>query len=334
MLDPALLRAVDATLKPLPRDAAIGVALSAGADSAMLALHAAHAARHRGQRLHCFHIHHGLQVDADAWLAHAHRLAGLLEADCHSLRVAVDIEGRGMEAAARAARYEALTGLAAHAGVGHLLLAHHQDDQAETVLLRLLRGTGPLGLAAMRPVTRRDGLCWIRPWLDQPRATILDCAGRFEALSGWRPVDDPSNADDRYARAALRTGLAPVLDARWPAWRRTLARHAGQARELSDWADETVRADWLGLDPSPDGRDFSLAAWRALAAPRQAAVLRHWLRDRGLRMPTEARLRDWLRQLREVHALGHDRDVRLRHEDAWIVVCRGRVLLTRKTRVK
>ena len=333
-LDPALLEAVDAALAARPPGAPIGVALSAGADSAMLALHAAHAARRLGARLHCFHIHHGLQAEADDWLLQAHRLAGLLEADCHSRRVAVDVDRRGMEAAARDARYAALAELAARAGVGAMLLAHHQDDQAETVLLRLLRGTGPLGLAAMRPVTERGGLVWIRPWLDQPRSAILDCARRFEALSGWRPVSDPSNADDRYARGALRAGLAPVLDARWPAWRRTLARHAGQARDLSDWADDTARADWAGLDPAPDGRAFSLAAWRALPAPRQAPVLRHWLRTLGLRMPTEARLRDWLRSLREVHALGHDRDLRLRHEDVWIVVRRGRVLCVPKTQVE
>ncbi|MGB5806775.1 tRNA lysidine(34) synthetase TilS, partial [Castellaniella sp.] len=152
-LDPSLLRALDTALAALPAGAAVGVALSAGADSAMLALHAAQTARGRGLRLHCFHIHHGLQAEADDWLIQAHRLAGLLRVCCHSRRVTVDVDGRGMEAAARDARYTALAELAAHAGVGHLLLAHHQDDQAETVLLRLLRGTGPLGLAAMRPVT-------------------------------------------------------------------------------------------------------------------------------------------------------------------------------------
>lgn len=333
-LDPALLRAVDAALMAGPAGSAVGVALSAGADSAMLALHAAHAARRRGLRLHCFHVHHGLQPEADDWLIRAHRLAGLLEADCHSRRVTVEIDGRGLEAAARDARYAALAGLAAHAGVGHLLLAHHQDDQAETVLLRLLRGTGPLGLAAMRPVMERDGLVWSRPWLDQPRSAILACARRFGDLSGWQPARDPSNADARYARAALRTGLAPVLDAHWPAWRRTLARHAGQAQALSDWVEEAAQADWQGLDPSPDGREFSLAAWRALPAHRQAQALRHWLRALGLRMPTEARLRAWLRTLRGVHALGHDRDVRLLHEGVWIAVRRGRVLCLPKTQVE
>src|SRR5690606_36112663 len=136
---------------------------------------------------------------------------------------------------------------------------------------------------------------------------------RFQALSGWQPVSDPSNVDDRYARGALRDALAPVLDAHWPAWRRALARHAGQAQALADWAQSAAQEDWATLDPAADGRGFSLSAWRALPATRQAPVLRHWLQRLGLRMPTDARLQDWLRQLRGVHALGHDRAVRLRH---------------------
>src|SRR5690606_36542503 len=95
-LDSVLLQATETALAGLPAGAACGVALSAGADSAMLAVHAAYAARRLGLRLHCFHIHHGLQADADDWLIRAHRLAGLLQADCHSRRVAVDIDGRGM----------------------------------------------------------------------------------------------------------------------------------------------------------------------------------------------------------------------------------------------
>lgn len=232
----------------------------------------------------------------------------------------------------RDVRYAALADLAAHAGAGHLLLAHHQDDQAETVLLRLLRGTGPLGLAAMRPVTERAGLVWIRPWLDQPRSAILDCARRFEALSGWRPVrrSQQCRCPLRPCRPARRTGagagralagLAPYL-AGMPS-RRGCVRLGGR--------NHPRRLDRAG--PGPDGRSFSLAAWRALQT-RHAPLLRHWLLGLGLRMPTEARLRAWLRSLREVHALGHDRDLRLLHEDVWIVVRRGRVLCVAKTRVE
>ncbi|WP_345797279.1 tRNA lysidine(34) synthetase TilS [Castellaniella sp. MT123] len=332
--DDDLLTAVRVALADVPAGAALGVALSAGADSAMLALHAARVAADTGRHLHCFHIHHGLQASADEWLNQAHRLAGLIGVSCHSRRVRVDAQGTGMEAAARAARYAALADLAAQAGVGHVLLAHHQDDQAETVLLRLLRGAGPLGLGAMAPVMRRDDLLYLRPWLDQPRSHILQAADRFAAISGWQPVHDPSNRDARYARGAVRADLAPVLDGRWPAWRRTLARHARQARELEQWALDAVREDWPRLDPDADGLGFSLASWRLLPASRQAPVLRFWLRSQGLRMPTEARLDAWLKQLREVHALGHDRQVRLRHESHWIVVQKGRVLLVPETSSK
>ncbi|MGB6008621.1 tRNA lysidine(34) synthetase TilS [Castellaniella sp.] len=326
--DERLLAAVRGALTDAPAGAAIGVALSAGADSAMLALHAAVAAADAGRPLHCFHIHHGLQGAADRWQAQAHRLAGLLGASCHSRRVQVDArQGLGMEAAARSARYAALAALADRAGVGHVLLAHHQDDQAETVLLRLLRGSGPLGLAAMAAVARHNGVTYHRPWLEQPRSLILQAAQRFEALSAWRPVQDPSNQDPQYKRAAVRLDLAPVLDAHWPAWRRTLSRHARQARELAQRAQDAAREDWLRLDLRDGGASFSLSAWRLLPQAHQAPVLRFWLQERGLRMPTEARLDAWLKQLREVHALGHDRQVRLRHENHWILVQKGRVRL-------
>lgn len=325
--DAALLSAVRLSLDSLPAGCAVGIGLSAGADSAMLALHAAVAAADTGRSLHCFHVHHGLQTHADAWLKQAHQLAGLLNAEYSSRRVQVSLQGRGMEAAARTARYKALTDMARQAGIAHLLLAHHQDDQAETVLLRLLRGTGPMGLAAMMPVMQRGGLTYHRPWLGQARAVILQAAQRFAELSGWHPVQDPSNHDSRYARAAVRTDLAPVLDVHWPAWRQVLARHAGQAQELRDWAEACAREDWLRLDPRDRDRNFSLAAWRSLAPERQTAVLRYWLQSQDLRMPTQARLDAWLKQLRGVHALGHDRQVQLRHDRHWIVVCKGRVLL-------
>jgi tRNA(Ile)-lysidine synthase len=94
---------------------------------------------------------------------------------------------------------------------------------------------------------------------------------------------------------------------------------------LASWHAEASARAWTALDPDADDRSFSLAAWRALPAVRQGLLLRYWLRQLGLRMPTDARLQSWLRQLRGVHALGHDRNVRLRHGDVWIVVQRGRV---------
>lgn len=309
----------------------VAVALSGGADSAMLAVHAAIAARRLpGIELHCFHIHHGLQAAADGWQAHVHRLAAGLGLPCHSRRVDVEqSSGKGVEGAARQARYAGLQHLAAVCGVTHILLAHHRDDQTETVLMRLLRGAGPTGLAAMAPVSVRDGMTYGRPWLDVDRALIVNAAHEFAARTSWEFVNDPTNVDDIYTRGAVRQRLVPVLNDRWPAWRGILARHARQARELAGVVEEVAAEDFGRLAPSPDGSDFSLKAWRELSEARQVLVVRHWLARQGLRAPTEARTRELCRQLRGLHQLGHDRSMRMPH-DGHVIACeRGRVRLLR-----
>ena len=334
--DPRLLQPLRSVLKSLPagRPVRMAVGLSGGADSAMLAVHAALAAREFPDLdLHCFHIHHGLQAAADGWQDHVHTLALGLGLPCHSLRVAVqESSGKGTEAAARDARYDGLKRLAERTGASHILLAHHLGDQAETVLMRLLRGAGPEGLAAMTPVTHRDGLCYVRPWLDVHRSIILEAAQSYAALTGWNAVDDPTNVEDSYTRGAVRRRLTPVLDDRWPAWRGLMARHARQARELGVLLDEVASADLDALDPGQANRDFSLAAWRELTPQRQTLVLRYWLRHHGLRAPTEARLSELCRQLRGLHAMGHDRQMRMRHDGCLIVCKRGRVQLQRNDR--
>lgn len=309
----------------------VAVALSGGADSAMLAVHAALAARRvAGISLHCFHIHHGLQSVADDWRDHVHRLAMGLGVPCHSLRVRVEEQsGKGLEAAAREARYAGFRHLAEASGVSHILLAHHLNDQAETVMLRLLRGAGPEGLRAMAPQTLRDNLIYLRPWLDVDRSLIVAAAHDYAARTGWAAVHDPTNVDDAYTRGAVRRRLVPVLDERWPAWRTTLARHARQARDLSLLLAEVAADDFARLDPGADQTDFSLMAWRALSPQRRVMVLRHWLHMHGLRAPTEARMRELCRQLEGLHALGHDRQMRLRHDGQWIGCVRGRVALLR-----
>lgn len=304
----------------------VGVAVSGGADSVMLAVHAAEVARDMGVPLHLLHIHHGLYEQADDWADAVHRLGEALQCPAHIMRVQVAAGGgTGIEAAARQARYAALGQAAASLGLRHILLAHHRDDQAETVLLRLLRGAGPDGLAAMSPSTARDGLVYLRPWLDIPRGLIRDAAAAYAARHGWMPVQDPSNADERYTRAALRNLLVPALDARWPGWQAIVARHARLARDAAQILDEVASADFAGLDPSATGDSFSLAAWRSLSAARQAHVLRYWLGRQGARMPTEARLAELLKQLRQLHSLGHDRQLVWNHAGHRVRCIRGRV---------
>ncbi|MFC4275136.1 tRNA lysidine(34) synthetase TilS [Achromobacter aloeverae] len=303
-----------------------GLAVSGGADSAMLAVYATALAAPLGLTFFIYHVHHGLFVEADAWADRVRALGVALGLPVRELRVRVAADsGAGIEGAARVARYAALADAARADGVRHVLLAHHQDDQAETVLLRLLRGAGPEGLVAMAPAADRDGITYLRPWLGVPRARILAAAAAYAQASGWTAVQDPSNADERYTRAAVRTLLTPVLDTRWPGWQAIVARHARQAAESAEILAEVAAADLAGLDPSAGARDFSLAAWRALSPARQAHVLRHWLRLHGARMPSDARLAELLRQLRQLHAMGHDRQLLWEHAAHCVRCVRGRV---------
>ena len=112
---------------------------------------------------------------------------------------------------------------------------------------------------------------------------------------------------------------------RWPAWRANLVRHARLSAEARQVLEEVAAADLAGLEPAADGASFSLAAWRRLSEPRQAMVLRYWLASRGLAMPTEGRLRDWMRQLRGLHSLGHDRQLRVEQAGHAVRCHRGRV---------
>ncbi|CAP43791.1 tRNA lysidine(34) synthetase TilS [Bordetella petrii] len=323
VLAAALASAVQPLAGAAPR---LAVAVSGGADSAMLAAHAAPLARRLGIDLLIFHVHHGLQAAADDWAAHVQALGRILQVSVHTSRAQVRADsGLGIEAAARDARYAALADLARQHEAGHILLAHHQGDQAETVLLRLLRGAGVQGMAAMAPSMPRDGLLYLRPWLNQGRADILRAAQAFAAQHGWQPVQDPTNADPRYTRAAVRELLTPVLDARWPGWQARLADHARHMADAAGILAEVARADLAALQPSADLASFALAPWRELSAARQAQVLRYWLHLHGARMPTEARLADLLRQLRQLHSLGHDRQMRVTHARHVIRCHRGRV---------
>lgn len=326
---PALLKALDHHLSFTSSDS-IAVALSGGADSAMLAVHAHFWASRRKVTLHFFHIHHGLQAFADQWQAHVHDLAARLQRPCHSLRVQVQsrrLSADGMESAARDARYQGLAELAHFVGLQHVLLAHHQDDQAETVLMRLLRGTGTTGLGAMAPHMQRDDLSYWRPWLEQPRALILQASEHFTAATGWHAVQDLTNTNPDYTRGAVRDLLTPVLDARWPGWQSRLQRQAHLSRETQEVLDSVARQDWLGLEPDETGRSFSLSAWRGLEPARQSMVIRYWLQEQGAGLPTHARLAELLRQLRGVHAQGHDRNLMWKHGPNLIRCVRGRVLI-------
>ena len=205
-----------------------------------------------------------------------------------TLGVRVENRGQGLEAAAREARYACFEGELGRGDV--LLLGQHRDDQAETVLLRLLRGAGPEGLAAM-PRERALGRArLIRPFLSLPRATLQD----YNSAHNLPLVRDPGNADVRHDRAFLRREILPRLAARWPACAERLASAADLLREQGELlaVPPLARACSATGDPG-----FTLASLPQ-QAPLAACALRRWLRELGLPMPARAQLAEFLRQLR------------------------------------
>ncbi|GAA4334788.1 hypothetical protein GCM10023144_27380 [Pigmentiphaga soli] len=324
-------QALDETFDGLPLAVrALAVAVSGGPDSSALAVLAAERAKARGLTLHLFHVHHGLHGAADAWAEQAAQLAQHLGLPFSHQRVDVELDDpAGLEAAARSARYAALAQMARSAGLDHILLAHHRDDQAETVMLRLLRGAGIEGMAAMAPMALRDGIVYLRPWLRVDRRQILDFIEAWGPAHGFDAVRDPSNLDPRFARGALRNDVLPAIERHWPGYRATLERFARLAGESAAVLRGLAEADLAAVQENQLSFDNSLRVSRLLAlpAPRQMMVLRQWIASHGLAMPTETRLQELRRQLQ---AAGGDRQIlmqhgatRLRRYRDWLVADHG-----------
>lgn len=272
------------------------VAYSGGLDSSAL-LHLARAyASDRSVRLFAFHVHHGISHNADAWLAHCERECMRLGVPFDARRVTVRRDGDGVEAAARAARYAALADMCRAHEVPLLLTAHHRDDQAETVLLQLLRGAGVAGLSGMDALgTAPDllggaDLTLARPLLPVSRAELT--AYMKGAGAAW--IEDETNIDPRYARNALRQQIVPLLEMHFPGFPERVARSAQHAQFAQRLLDELARDD---LKACRDGDGLDADGLRRLSADRAANLMRHWLAERGLRMPTTAWLHEALAQL-------------------------------------
>lgn len=253
-----------------PRPSPILLGFSGGLDSTVLLhlLAADERIRHAGLR--AIHVHHGLHADADGWAAHCRRVCDALGVSM--VVVHVDVErasGLGIEGAARAARHAAF---AEALGDGEILaLAHHRDDQAETFLLRALRGSAADGLAAMRPWRRHaSGWLW-RPLLDIPHAALYGYANAHRLQ--W--IDDPSNAGTDFDRNFLRNAVMPLLRERWPQAADGFARSAAlcaQASELLEAEDVQALAA-----ARRDPHTLDIDALLALPSPRRARVLRRWI---------------------------------------------------------
>lgn len=255
----------------------IAVAYSAGRDSTALLHATALAAAEQGVQVAALHVHHGLSPHADEWLAHAQAQCARWAKQGLPLRLLTHrltdrpAAGDSIEAWARQARYRALRSMAAEAGASIVLLAHHQRDQAETLLLQALRGAGVAGLAGMPREVERDGITWLRPWLERPRAAIEAYVKRHRL----RYVDDDSNDDPRFARNRLRLQVWPALSAAFPQAEASLADAATWAGEATACQAELASMD-LALVSTRDG--LAIKAWCGLSEARQTNALRAWLK--------------------------------------------------------
>jgi tRNA(Ile)-lysidine synthase len=267
------------------------VAYSGGLDSHVL-LHALASLRaHAPWAVQALHVDHGLQPASAEWTRHCADVCRVLNIPFQSERVSVErIDDHGLEDAARRARYAALTRLLPADAV--LLTAHHQDDQAETILLQLLRGAGVHGLAGMPAVAPFGSGRHARPLLGVARTALAEYA-QAQRLS-W--IEDASNADTRLSRNFLRHRLWPVLRERWPDAAVYLARAARHQAEAAKLLDERARLDMEAV-AGGEG-ELSSAGLNALSPERQANCLRYWIRIHGLKLPSEAVLREVLARVR------------------------------------
>jgi tRNA(Ile)-lysidine synthase len=335
-----------------PADAPVLLACSGGLDSQVL-LHAV-AAILPAAEIWVGHVHHGLQPEADAWLAFTEAAARALGVNFLSRRLP-PLPPRpdgGIEAWARRHRYRALADMAAAAGATLVVTAHHANDQLETHLLRRLRGAGPLGLGAMRmaaPLPGAPQRLLLRPMLGVERRRILDYASRHRL--DW--IEDPSNQDSRYARNRARREIEQSLLADPQGLARRLAE-VGELQRAADASRRQARADLdtvrlllleskvppsppaspptpLASLPSPSPLPqsplpqspppLSRAALARLPAARAAEALRLWLQEIGLRMPTRAKLAEILRQL----VAADSSHASLRHDGRWLLRYRDRI---------
>lgn len=271
-------------LTPAEREQRLHIGYSGGADSLALLLAAASA----GLDISAVHVDHGLHADSRHWAALCARTCGELGVAFLSLRVNPDVDaGLGLEGAARQARYEAFAG---HVGSQTLVTAHHADDQAETVLLRLLRGSGPRGLAAMRRTRTLGRGTLLRPLLDVPHAALL----RYAESSGYPFVTDPANSDWRHDRSWLRHEVIPLLEARRGGVSGSLGRVASLAAAEQDTLCWLVRRH-----VAPAGEPVPVAILGEAPERVRLTVLRAWLIDSGFEPPPEPALRRGLIDLME-----------------------------------
>lgn len=267
------------TLKKISPLNRIFIGYSGGVDSHVL-LHACAALPEFKTKISAVYIHHGLQKEADDWVCHCEKMAKNLGVEFLTLRVdAHSKRGESPEEAARNARYDVLKNLLSENDV--LLIAQHREDQLETVLLQLFRGSGLKGLAGMPEKMMFGKGLLLRPILNISKHEIITYALENQLL--W--VEDPSNQSTLYDRNFLRQEIIPKLKQRWQSLDKTVSRtanHCAQAQNLISEIAQTELTHVLNEDNSlyiPNLLTYSLT--------KQQLILREWFAYLNLRMPSQ-----------------------------------------------
>jgi len=284
-----LTERVSAEMLPLlPTHSSILIGLSGGIDSVVL-LHLFHRLSPRfNWQLSALHVHHGISANADAWRDFCIDLCERLNISLSTKHVDIaPLRDMGIEAAARKLRHAAFSEQACD----FVALAHHADDQVETLLLQLLRGAGIRGASAMPKMIHRSGTAsLVRPLLHCSRAELLAYADENDLQ--W--IEDESNQDERFPRNYLRHRILPLLDEKFPAYRDTLSRSATHFAEASILLDELAAHD---AQQAIVGETLSVSILQQLSFVRSKNLFRYFLHNMGHRMPQAAQLDDMLVQL-------------------------------------
>ena len=266
------------------RERKLCVAFSGGLDSSVLldALVKLRDSQWPEMSLRAIHVHHGLSQFADSWVSHCTAFCQQRGVPLEVMRVKVESQQDGVEAAARKARYQAFAN--SLAGDECLLTAQHLNDQCETFMLALKRGSGPAGLSSMAVDGVRQHYRLLRPLLSLSREQLEE----FASTAGLSWIEDDSNGDARFDRNFLRLDVLPVLYQRWPHFPDAVARSAALCAEQESLLDELL-AESLQALKSSDG-SLQIEPMRVMSSPRRQALLRRWLAEQGAKMPSREQL--------------------------------------------
>ncbi len=256
------------------------VAYSGGLDSTVLLHTLAELQVTQKFSLKAVHINHQLQDTADAWSVSCREFCKKKHISFQNIKVSVTKDKKGPEAAARKARYTAFDHCLNPNDI--LLTAHHLDDQVETVFLQLLRGSGIDGASAISLVTKRNHYYLMRPLLSFERQQLLHYAKEVQLT--W--VEDPSNEQTHFNRNYLRQNVLPMLEARWPAYRKTIARFSNHARVTANVLDDYIRNDFRQCFDASN-QTLKIEALKLLVLEKRLFVIRCWIKHCDYSIPSE-----------------------------------------------